>query len=85
LNQIYLIGFGDRAQDRRFRTEEEDMITQKKPEDHLNELTEEQLDDVSAGAPSKSTSKVFEIKDYSFDIEQTLNIGSQSTGSSAGK
>jgi len=28
---------------------------------------------------------VFEVEDYSFDIEQTLNIGSQSSGSGAGK
>jgi len=28
---------------------------------------------------------LFEIEDYSFDIEQVLNIGSQSTGSGAGK
>jgi type VI secretion system secreted protein Hcp len=29
--------------------------------------------------------KVFEIEDFSFDIEQTLNIGSQSSGAGAGK
>lgn len=29
--------------------------------------------------------QVFEIEDYSFDIEQTLNIGSQSMGTGAGK
>ncbi len=28
---------------------------------------------------------LFECEDYSFDIEQTLNIGSQSTGAGAGK
>ena len=28
---------------------------------------------------------LFEIEDYSFDIEQTLNIGSQSSGSGAGR
>jgi type VI secretion system secreted protein Hcp len=28
---------------------------------------------------------LFEIEDFSFDIEQTLNIGSQSTGTGAGK
>jgi type VI secretion system secreted protein Hcp len=28
---------------------------------------------------------VFEVEDYSFDIEQTLNIGSQSSGAGAGK
>jgi len=30
-------------------------------------------------------SSLFEIEDFSFDIEQTLNIGSQSTGAGAGK
>jgi len=29
--------------------------------------------------------KLFEVEDYSFDIENTLNIGSQSTGIGAGK
>jgi type VI protein secretion system component Hcp len=29
--------------------------------------------------------QLFEIEDYSFDVEQTLNIGSQSTGAGAGK
>jgi type VI secretion system secreted protein Hcp len=29
--------------------------------------------------------KIFEIEDYSFDIEQVLNIGSQSSGAGAGK
>ena len=28
---------------------------------------------------------LFEIEDFSFDVEQTLNIGSQSTGAGAGK
>jgi len=28
---------------------------------------------------------IFEVEDYSFDIEQTLSIGSQSTGAGAGK
>lgn len=28
---------------------------------------------------------IFEVEDYSFDIEQTLNIGSQSRGAGAGK
>jgi type VI secretion system secreted protein Hcp len=30
-------------------------------------------------------SGLFEVEDYSFDIEQVLNIGSQSTGAGAGK
>ena len=29
--------------------------------------------------------QIFEVEDYSFDIEQTLNIGSQSVGAGAGK
>jgi type VI secretion system secreted protein Hcp len=29
--------------------------------------------------------QLFEIEDYSFDVEQTLNIGSQSTGAGAGR
>ncbi len=29
--------------------------------------------------------QVFEIEDFSFDVEQTLNIGSQSSGAGAGK
>ncbi len=37
----------------------------------------------SAGTPDDPT--LFEIEDFSFDIEQTLNIGSQSTGAGAGK
>ena len=36
--------------------------------------------------PSQLTQgKIFEVEDYSFDIEQTLNIGSQSSGAGAGK
>jgi type VI secretion system secreted protein Hcp len=33
----------------------------------------------------KNGSFIFEVEDYSFDIEQTLNIGSQSGGAGAGK
>jgi type VI secretion system secreted protein Hcp len=40
------------------------------------------LSDVSS---SFTTGKIFEIDDYSFDIEQTLNIGSQASGAGAGK
>jgi type VI secretion system secreted protein Hcp len=36
--------------------------------------------------PSKLTQgKIFEVEDFSFDIEQTLNIGSQASGAGAGK
>jgi type VI secretion system secreted protein Hcp len=34
---------------------------------------------------AKTAGALFEIEDFSFDIEQTLNIGSQSTGAGAGK
>ena len=54
-------------------------MTKEKREDHVTELTDEQLQEVSAGTP------IFEISDFSFDIEQTLNIGSQSTGAGASK
>jgi len=40
-------------------------------------------DAVGKATPEKPT--LFEIEDFSFDIEQTLNIGSQSTGAGAGK
>ena len=45
---------------------------------------------VSSYKPAGSTlpadaQSVFEIDDFSFDIEQTLNIGSQSSGAGAGK
>jgi type VI secretion system secreted protein Hcp len=39
----------------------------------------------AAKAYSAPNSGLFEIEDYSFDIEQVLNIGSQSSGSGAGK
>lgn len=34
---------------------------------------------------SAGAGNIFEVEDYSFDIEQTLNIGSQSSGAGAGK
>jgi hypothetical protein len=40
-------------------------------------LTEQDLDKVTGGT------NLFEIEDYSFDIEQTLSIGSQSSGAGA--
>jgi type VI secretion system Hcp family effector len=36
-------------------------------------------------ATAFSNGGLFEVEDYSFDIEQTLGIGSQSTGAGAGK
>ena len=40
----------------------------------------------AAGAkPTGTTTGLFEVEDFSFDIEQTLNIGSQSSGAGAGK
>ncbi|MFY9957119.1 hypothetical protein [Bradyrhizobium sp.] len=56
------------------------------------ELTDDELNTVdgagrAAPAPSKTTTSkgLFEVEDYSFDIEQVLSIGSQSTGAGAGK
>jgi hypothetical protein len=49
-------------------------MTQQKPEDQVNELTDEQLDNVSAGTPPKETSKptspqkAIEIQDYGFGV-----------------
>jgi type VI secretion system secreted protein Hcp len=34
---------------------------------------------------ARNKNGLFEVEDFSFDIEQTLNIGSQSTGAGAGK
>jgi hypothetical protein len=45
-----------------------------------NEPTTDELEHVSGGG-----GKLFEIEDYSFDIEQVLSIGSQSTGAGAGR
>ncbi len=36
-------------------------------------------------ADAQSNSGIFEVEDFSFDIEQVLSIGSQSTGAGAGK
>jgi type VI secretion system secreted protein Hcp len=41
--------------------------------------------DIAAPFIAAGAGHIFEIDDYSFDIEQTLNIGSQSTGAGAGK
>ena len=35
--------------------------------------------------PTSTRPGLFEIEDYSFDIEQTLSIGSQSSGAGAGR
>ena len=40
---------------------------------------------VSSYKPAGSEADLFEVEDFSFDIEQTLNIGSQSSGAGAGK
>ena len=51
------------------------------PAKHESELLDQDLEKVSGGAAPG----LFEIEDFSFDIEQTLNIGSQSTGAGAGR
>jgi Type VI secretion system effector, Hcp len=40
---------------------------------------------MTAPKPAPVRRGLFELEDWSFDIEQTLSIGSQSTGSGAGK
>jgi type VI secretion system secreted protein Hcp len=40
---------------------------------------------IGAGVQRPQQGTLFEIEDYSFDIEQTLNIGSQSSGAGAGR
>jgi hypothetical protein len=56
-------------------------MTQQKPEDQINELTDEQLDTVSAGTPPKETSKpatppkthgAIEITDYGFGVSMPV-------------
>jgi type VI secretion system secreted protein Hcp len=42
-------------------------------------------DTLAKSSPAMTPGKVFEIDDFSFDIEQVLNIGSQSSGAGAGK
>lgn len=58
-------------------------------------LSESQVDMKASNMDNKELAKpftdafsnkgLFEVEDYSFDIEQTLGIGSQSTGAGAGK
>ena len=54
-------------------------MTQEKPEDRVNELTEEQLNQVSAGTPPKETSsttskpkQAIEIQDYGFGVSMPV-------------
>jgi len=42
-------------------------------------------DTLAKQSPALQQGSVFEIDDFSFDIEQVLNIGSQSSGAGAGK
>ncbi len=42
-------------------------------------------EELSTKPSSLTAGKVFEVEEYNFDIEQTLNIGSQSSGAGAGK
>ena len=48
----------------------------------MSNNSEELASDLKGYASNK---QLFEVEDYSFDIEQALNIGSQSTGLGAGK
>lgn len=49
-----------------------------------NEVLAQDLKQYATGKPGQP-GQLFEIEDYSFDIEQVLNIGSQSSGAGAGK
>jgi type VI secretion system secreted protein Hcp len=42
-------------------------------------------DTLAKADPALANGSIFEIDDFSFDIEQVLNIGSQSSGAGAGK
>jgi len=48
-----------------------------------DQLSQSDLNSVSGG--STASGGLFEVEDYSFDIEQTLSIGSQSSGAGSGK
>jgi type VI secretion system secreted protein Hcp len=51
-----------------------------------SESTVERVDDPFVSpAPVPTAGTLFEVEDWSFDVEQTLNIGSSSTGAGAGK
>src|SRR5437660_887327 len=41
--------------------------------------------DIANPFTAAGSGHIFEVEDYSFDIEQVLNIGSQSKGAGAGK
>ncbi len=53
----------------------------------IHELNTDELNAVTGRGKVAVTkgSAPFEVEDYSFDTEQTLNIGSQSSGAGAGK
>ena len=42
-------------------------------------------DTLAKESPAMTAGNVFEVDDFSFDIEQVLNIGSQSSGAGAGR
>lgn len=46
---------------------------------------EHNKEELATMAPKPTDGALFEIEEYSFDVEQTLNIGSQSSGAGAGK
>jgi type VI secretion system Hcp family effector len=57
------------------------------PSESQVDLTKNLNDNTELIQPFKDAGpgNIFEVEDYSFDIEQTLSIGSQSTGAGAGK
>jgi hypothetical protein len=55
-------------------------------EREINLLSDDELNIVAGGIGKTAIAKpAFEVNDYSFNIEQVLNIGSQSSGAGAGK
>lgn len=49
------------------------------------DLSKNKEDLAAKTTPIPGPGALFEVKEYSFDVEQTLNIGSQSSGAGAGK
>jgi len=62
-----------------------DKYLQSESQVDLKQSPQDQGELVSPFTPAFSNKGLFEVEDYSFDIEQTLGIGSQSTGAGAGK
>jgi type VI secretion system secreted protein Hcp len=71
--------------DNNFLTSESQVSFSKGPKDNVTVVDPFVKAYQSKLDANKKTSGLFEVEDYSFDIEQVLNIGSQSSGAGAGK